>query len=227
MLQMDYEKRQSNEKFRELLKKREIEEKKIEDFEQDMNSLGNLKKLKVYKKKYDQETTLTDEDKKKLKDARDIKNNNRNDTFSFENSEMKTKLIQNSFWVAEADKGRLLALQSAKDGNPEKKPSGKMICPADNKHKIKTKTIYPLEFKNGFNCFSCANKLGFQKIVALKTCSHVHCKDCLKDFCVKTMTCTCGKKFLPGDVIKMQEGKSSFATHNKVEASVYKPAFAI
>jgi hypothetical protein len=41
------------------------------------------------------------------------------------------------------------------------------------------------------------------------------------------MTCTCGVKFLPGDVIKMEESKSSFATHNKVEASTYKPAFAI
>lgn len=192
-----------------------------------MNQLGTLKKLKVFKKNYEIQTTLTEEQKKELKDKHDIKTDKRNDTFSFDNSEMKSRLIQNSFWVAEADTSRLLALKNASDANPEQKPSSKMICPGNNKHKIKTKTIYPLLFKNGFNCFSCANKLGFQKIVALKTCSHVHCKDCLKDFCLQTKTCTCGVKFLPGDCIKMEEGQSSFATHNKVEASSYNPAFGI
>jgi hypothetical protein len=184
-----------------------------------------LKKLKVYKQTYDNKITKTEEERKKLEDKHLIATDKRNDTFSFENGKMKSKLIQKSFWVAEADKNRVLALKSAKDANPEKKPSSKMICPGDGKHKIKMKNIYPLNFKNGFNCHSCSKKLGFQKIVALKTCGHVHCKDCLKDFCVQTMTCTCGVKFLSGDCIKMEESKSSFAKHNKVEASTYKPAF--
>ena len=210
-----------------MLKKREAEEQELKNFENDMNHLGAIKKLKIYKQEYMVETCLTDEERNKLKQVQEVQNKNKIDAFNFDNSEMKKKLIQNSFWMGEADQRRQLALESAKDTAMEKKPSSKMICPGDGKHTIKMKNIYPLEFKNGFNCFSCGNKLGFQKIVALKSCSHVHCKDCLKDFCVKDMTCTCGKKFLAGDVIKMEESKSSFASHNNVEASVYNPAFAV
>ena len=104
-----------------------------------------------------------------------------------------------------------------------------MTCPGDSKHRIKAKKIYPLKFKNdqGFNCFACSKKLGFQKIVAVITCGHCLCKGCLDNFCQETKTCSCGKKYKPGDVVDMVETMSSFSSHNPVEAEKYQPAFAV
>lgn len=122
----------------------------------------------------------------------------------FDNSGLKKRLIQSSFWMGEADESRLALLDDVNNRKVDKKPSKKMTCPADNRHRIKSKTLYPLRFgEDGFNCFSCKNKLGYQKIVALITCGHVLCKSCLDEFYAETSTCACGKKYLPGDVIQM------------------------
>lgn len=205
--------------------KREMEDIIIKEFEADLSNLGAIKKLKAYKANYDFEVQNLEEDKAKLREAKEVGQAQSKDTFSFQDDALKNRMIQKSFWVGDADQTRMLALKCYEDQKQHDRPSSKMICPADKKHKISTKTLFPLTFKSGFDCFSCRNKLGFQKIVALKTCSHVHCKDCLKDFCGKTMTCTCGKPFLAGDVVKIDEAKSAFATHNQVEASTYNPAF--
>jgi hypothetical protein len=170
---------------------------------------------------------MNDEGLKKLKNEKLVKQLTHQEVLGLDNSDLKKDLIQNSFWMAESDRARVANLQKAKALKAEVKPKSKMICPGDNKHKIKAKTVYPLNFPNGFVCFACSKKLAFQKIVTTRTCGHAMCKDCFKGFCKKTKACLCGVAFKPGDVIKMEETKSSFSFHNKVQAEVYKPAFAI
>lgn len=173
------------------------------------------------------EISMNEEEKKKYEKEELVKILTKKNTLALDNQDLKKDLIQSSFWMAESDRARLTQLKIAKEKQPDKKPSKKMMCPGDNKHKIKAKTVYPLNFVNGFNCFACKKKLGFQKIISLRTCGHVMCFDCFKDFCKTEGQCLCGKGFLTGDVIKMVEAKSSFSVHNEVEASVYNPSFAI
>lgn len=171
--------------------------------------------------------SMTEEDKQRYNTEQMVKSITEKSTLALDNHDLKKDLIQSSFWMAESDRTRLLDLKVAKEKQIDKKPSKKMICPGDNKHRIKAKTLYPLKFEKGFVCFACNKKLAFQKIISLRTCGHVMCMDCFKDFCMKGKSCLCGKPFLPGDVIKMKETMSSFSAHNDVEASVYQPAFAI
>lgn len=209
------------------MRKRDLEELQIAQFERDNIDLGKIKKLKTYKQNYDMEISMNEDDKKRRDKELMVKALTQKSTLALDNHDLKKDLIQTSFWMAESDRSRLTALKIAKDKQEEKKPSKKMVCPGDNKHKIKAKTVYPLKFDKGFICFACNKKLAFQKIVSMRTCGHVMCMECLNDFCLKGKACLCGKAFLPGDIIKMEETKSSFSLHNDVEAKVYQPAFAI
>lgn len=173
------------------------------------------------------EISMDKDDKLKYQKQQLVKALTHVDILALDNHDLKKDLIQSSFWMAESDRSRLMDLKVAKEMQKDEKPSKKMICPGDNRHKIKAKTVYPLKFVNGFNCFACGKKLAFQKIASLRTCGHVTCMECLEDFCLKDKSCLCGKKFLPGDVIKMEETKSSFSLHNDVEAKAYQPAFAV
>ena len=214
--------------LQELLKKREYEEMQVTEFERDNIQLGALKKVKTYRKRFEMDSTMTDEDKQKLEKKALIKAITHHETLALGNHDIKKNLIQTSFWMAESDRGRIKALEDASRLKKDKKPSSKMICPADNKHKIKVKTLYPLKFEGeGFHCFASKSKLTYQRVVALKTCGHVMTMDCFKAFCKDSGMCLCGKHFLPGDVIEMEQGKTSFSAHNKVEAEVYQPSFAV
>ncbi len=200
----------------------------IIEFENDSVRFGAIKKIKAFKKDYDNDVNLDENDKEVLKTENMIKAITNKPVLEFDNHDLKKELIQNSFWMSESDDARVRALELARLNSKDVPPSKKMRCPGDNKHKIKVKKIFPLRFgEDGFNCFACKNKLGYQKIVAITTCGHTMCQKCYQDFCADSTSCSCGKRFKAGDVINMQETKSSFSSHNKVEAEKYQPAFAV
>jgi len=195
--------------------------------------------LKIYNEAFANKTT---KDEKELEEDRKnmiIKGIQTKDTLSFDNINLKKRLIEKSFWMAESDKFRVEDLKKFSiDGN-QQKPKKILICPADNQHRIKLKKIYELNFDENnnreFYCKACKKQLSFQKIAAIKNCGHCFCKKCLEEYCPlniqknekKIGMCLCGKKFLNGDIIDLKEGHSSFSNHNKVEAEKYSPAFAI
>lgn len=89
-------------------------------------------------------------------------------------------------------------------------------------------------------CEICDKKLGHQKIVALRVCGHVMCQKCCNEFVFESRSksnklshngegkCPSCEKVVRSrtkGVIQMKESGSAFASHSKVEAKIYKPAF--
>ena len=116
-----------------------------------------------------------------------------------------------------------------------------MASDREETHKLKFKDLITLklaydESTNEFNCEICRKKLGHQKIVALRKCGHVMCSSCCYRFVFPSNSANKGKKGqcpsctteirdpIKG-VIKLHESGSAFASHSKVEATIYKPAF--
>ena len=110
-------------------------------------------------------------------------------------------------------------------------------------HNLKFKDLVTLKLtqdpssdgKSNFVCQVCTKRLGHQKVVALRQCGHVMCKSCCKQFVLPSKKsldqvgrcpeCNCKVKDRKKDVIKLHESGSAFASHSKVEATIYKPAF--
>lgn len=77
------------------------------------------------------------------------------------------------------------------------------------------------------SCVQCVNKtLNQQKIGALKKCGHVMCLECIQKYCLPDNACSeCSEKCKKKDVILLKESGTAFASHSKVEAETYAPAF--
>ena len=147
----------------------------------------------------------------------------------------KEEWIKTSFWAPD----------NTPDAGPQnaiKPPSKKLACPAvantDEAHSIKVKELVTLKLqsetnKNGdksfYSCWVCTKQLGHQKIACLKGCGHVMCKQCILEFCLKdnSKCFVCEKKIENGkkDMIDLIESGSAFASHSKVEATIFKPSF--
>lgn len=202
--------------------------------------------MKVVNEEFNNRTTKGEKERENDMKEMIIKGIQAKETLSFDNIDLKKKLIQKSFWMAESDQDRVEDLKKFNSGGPMERPKKILICPGDNKHRIKLKKIYKLDLQTGtkgeFLCKACNKQLGFQKIVAIKNCGHCFCKKCWEEYCplnsweekdpeqkdlTKFGLCFCSKKFLEGDVITMKEGMTSFSNHNKVEAKLYTPSFAI
>jgi hypothetical protein len=159
---------------------------------------------------------------------------NKASTLHFSDRDTKSGLIQTSFWMPESDHARIEDLQVAMIQNPETAPCQDMICPADAKHTIKVKKLYPLKLEKvdgSFNCFACKKKLMFQKIKGLLTCGHVMCADCVDRYCQEgegeRKHCVCGERWKEGDCVGLSESGSSYTLHNETEVKKYTYAFAI
>lgn len=234
-LSEDYNNKMAYQKKHEELKKREFNDLKTLEFEREQFELESIKKIKEIGEKFYQDTALSQKDIEILEKKKQIDSIRNKMTLGFNNKDMKKELIQTSFWMAEADKSRMEDIQKAAIENPEKPPSQDMLCPADGKHAIKLKRLYPLKLEKvdgSYNCFFCQKKLMFQKIKGLVTCGHVMCADCVDKYCTECETegeklCLCGKKWKKGDCIALNESLSAFSFHNEVEVSRYTPAFAI
>ncbi|CAI2371699.1 unnamed protein product [Moneuplotes crassus] len=137
----------------------------------------------------------------------------------------KKDWIKTSFWVPE------MTPQAHK--TEVKKPTRKLLCPshAADDHFLKLKNLIDLKIKldseeKEFICPLCNKTLSQQKIGALKKCGHTMCLDCIKKYCLPDKACTeCSEKLKKKDVIFLKESGTSFASHNKVEAERYTPAF--
>ena len=71
---------------------------------------------------------------------------------------------------------------------------------------------------------ACMRTLSVQAVTAFKKCGHVMCTNCAKKFVKPTSTCfVCSKKVAEKDWIRMEQGGTGFASHNKVEAIKYRP----
>ena len=130
--------------------------------------------------------------------------------------------------MAESSNDRLALLEKTKKGLEESKPKEITLCPGDNSHTLRLKDLFPLKFENNqFVCFASKKQLKFQKIIGLRTCGHAYTREFF-DQCIRDGNiCLCGKKFLEGDAIPLQSAHSAFCEHNKVEARVYEPSFAV
>ena len=114
----------------------------------------------------------------------------------------------------------------------------------DQTHKLKFKDLITLKLfeddsRNEFMCEVCNKKLGHQKSIALRKCGHVMCLSCCNQFVFMQKKGKASKKMGKGQcpscsveirdpvkgVINLQESGSAFASHSKVEATIYKPAF--
>eukprot|EP00347_Sterkiella_histriomuscorum_P009633 403340461 len=154
--------------------------------------------------------------------------------------EAKQDWIKTSFWAPDNQ-------PKAKDDEINA-PSKKMKCPAvkdNNSHSIKLKELVNLKLDENENhkfvCWICKKALGHQKIVSIKKCGHVMCKECVLSYCKldsdnhqsskqlndndKFGCSVCSKTFERKDIIEMKESGSSFSSHSKVEASIQKPSF--
>ena len=131
-------------------------------------------------------------------------------------NEAKKEWIKTSFWMPENT-------PQAKDEGPVT-PSKSLCCPIFDKgdlstrHQIKLKELTSLHFNTDLTCWFCSKTLQHQKISVLKSCGHVYCTSCLKQYCKQSCT-HCEKK--NEGVINLKETGSSYAAHNKVESKVY------
>lgn len=229
----EYDRRKKNEDLKEHLRKREKSEQAVAEFEKDHFELGKLKKLKAHNANFNYRVKTDERQKEEDRKQNVIDTIQHKETLSFDNVDLKKRLIQTSFWMAESDKHRLEDLKKYSIKGMEPRPKRILRCPADNTHQIKIKKIYPLNFGAGTGpelyCKACNKQLGFQKITALRSCGHVMCRSCFREYCEKEeqKMCICGKRYLGGDIIPLIEGMSSFANHNEVVAKKYSPAFAI
>jgi hypothetical protein len=220
------QKEKEKDELREFLKKRRVDEIERTEFEKDTLELGNLEKVKQHMKEFTIKSKFDDKALEKLETEKTIEQIKFKYTLGFDNRELKRELVQSSFWMADSKDTRELGPEDVKSLAIQQVKSV-MLCPADNLHPIKIKDLFPLHFEgNNFTCFASKKKLGFQKIVALRTCGHLYIEEYFKSYVGASSVCLCGKKFFEGDVIKMESAKSSFAEHNPVVATVYQPSFA-
>jgi len=56
-------------------------------------------------------------------------------------------------------------------------------------------------------------------------CGHVMCKNCLENNKSVSRCPICSKSFIDNDIVNLLESHSSFSFHNKVESTIYTPAF--
>lgn len=117
-----YEKRQKNDVLKEVLKKRKLDELEVQDFENDLTKFGALKKVKKYRKQYENELTKDNEGIEDDKKQAIILAITDTPTLEFDNHELKRKMIKQCFWMAESDGHRNAALAAAKAQFKEKKP---------------------------------------------------------------------------------------------------------
>lgn len=223
-----YQSEKDKEELRACLKKRMLEDQHCIEFEKDAFELGGLKKIKDHQKDFNIRSKFDEQDYEDMEREKIISQIKDKRTLGFDNFEMKKTLIQTSFWMSESNKERLQLLDDTKKALEDKKPTEQMICPGDNVHSIKLKDFVPLKFEgNTFSCYASKKQLKFQKMVGLRTCGHVYIQEFF-DKCAKDVgMCLCGKKFLEGDLIKIQSANSAFSNHNEVEAKIYEPAFAV
>lgn len=90
------------------------------------------------------------------------------------------------------------------------------------------KKLYNLKIKSTgekFLCYACCSELSYKKAIAVKKCGHVFCYKCGESLKKETLCLICSNKVKAKDIIEIQEGHTGFSTHNKVESTVYKPAF--
>lgn len=227
-----YEKRLETMKKVEHLRKREVNEQAIKTFEKDHFEQVAVKKVNSCNDSMYQKTSYNEDEKKiAIHNAIVDKIKTKSQTFYYNDKDNKSKLIQSSFWMPESDTQRKLDLENALVLNPETAPCTDMRCPADNVHKIKVKTLFPLKLdklEGSYNCFNCKNKQMFQKIKSLLSCGHVMCGTCVDKYCTNQEgqnLCVCGKEWKKNECVNLTESMSSFVSHNETEVHLYKTPF--
>ena len=112
------------------------------------------------------------------------------------------------------------------------KPVAKISCPATMEHGISLKKLVKLNFQEiiqgEWGCPCCLKTfINGSKISAIKTCGHVYCSTCLKEF-VKNKSCIsdgCLVLVKEKDILQIESGSTSFSSSGKVESVIYTPAF--
>lgn len=224
-----FEKRQENAKKVEMLRKRELSDLERKAFEQDYFQQVAVKKVNAANDEMYLKTNLNEKEKKIAENNMIVdKIKTKSQTFYYNDMDNKSRLIQSSFWMPESDTQRKIDCEKALELNPESKPCSDMLCPADNAHKIKVKTLYPLKLEKvegSYNCFNCKKRLMFQKIKALLTCGHAMCSDCVVKYCTNQEgrnICVCGKEWKTNECVNLTESMSGFTFHNDTEVKMYR-----
>lgn len=76
-----------------------------------------------------------------------------------------------------------------------------------------------------YMCKACMKAIVFQKAYLFKPCGHVLCDKCVAAFVIPSKHCfVCSAPVTKADVIKLQQGGSSFASHEGTQSSATKYA---